>query len=49
MERLLPCYERELASLREACRELSQRYPSLAGLLAGVGESTADPSVESGH
>lgn len=46
MERLLPYYERELASLRESCRELSQRYPSLGGLLAGVGESTGDPSVE---
>lgn len=46
MDTLLPHYERELAWFDEASKAFAQRYPRVAGRLAGGAELMADPHVE---
>ncbi|TWI67527.1 type VI secretion system protein ImpG [Pseudoduganella lurida] len=46
MEQLLPYLQEELATLRRDCRELSVRYPRLAGMLGITDDACGDPHVE---
>lgn len=47
MKRLLPYYERELATLHDLSREFAEQYPALAGHLGMPNGSCDDPSI--GH
>jgi type VI secretion system protein ImpG len=46
LDQLLPYYERELGFLRRYAREISERYPKIAGRLLIGGEVCEDPHVE---
>lgn len=45
MKRLLPYYERELATLRDLSREFAKEYPALAGHMGMTNGSIDDPSI----
>jgi type VI secretion system protein ImpG len=46
MHKLLPYYERELATLRRDSAEFASRYPAIAGKLRLAGDGARDPGVE---